>query len=585
MAKIQLKRTLTQFWHASKEHKQDLFLSFLNPLGGLCNFVLVPFFASRALGQIFSGNPHSLESIALTAGTAIVGLTFNRIGFGALTRLNARTIATLNQRAFEHTINRGVRFHSNNVGGKLVADVLDYSNAYSNILVSSFSSLAALLSTTFIGLFVVFLQSWQLGLFMSCVVSIVIIWSYFNNKKRSNLRSTRHEAQRDLTAHLSDSIVNTQTVKTFAAEEREIRSNARLNAALKDLREKDWHAATVSGNYRMTFLLASLVALLYLIRYLSTESDINLSASFFALTYCITLFIRLFEVDTLSRMLEENFLRAAPVTAMLDEPMEVVDVVDAKELHVLNGAINMRDVTFQYADNKRNDTVFRKLHFSIQPGEKVGVVGPSGGGKTTLTKILLRFEDIKSGSIEIDGQDISGVTQQSLRQAIGYVPQEPLLFHRSILENISYGAPHAKKSDVIHAAQLAYAHDFIENLPNKYNTVVGERGVKLSGGQRQRVAIARSILKNAPILVLDEATSALDSESELLVQKSMDELMKGKTTIVIAHRLSTIQKMDRIIVLDKGKIVEEGTHRSLLKKKNGHYAKLWAHQSGGFLEE
>jgi ATP-binding cassette subfamily B protein len=202
-----------------------------------------------------------------------------------------------------------------------------------------------------------------------------------------------------------------------------------------------------------------------------------------------------------------------------------------------------------------------------------------------LTRLLLRFEDVTGGEITIDGQPIEGVTQASLRRSIAYVPQEPLLFHRSIFDNISYGRLGARRKAVIAAAKRAFAHDFIEQLPKGYDTLVGERGVKLSGGQRQRVAIARAMLKNAPILVLDEATSALDSESETIIQQALWELMSDRTAVVIAHRLSTIQKMDRIIVLSDGKIIEEGSHKQLLRKKSGLYAKLWAHQSGGFIEE
>jgi ATP-binding cassette, subfamily B, bacterial len=221
---------------------------------------------------------------------------------------------------------------------------------------------------------------------------------------------------------------------------------------------------------------------------------------------------------------------------------------------------------------------------AIKPGEKIGLVGPSGGGKSTLTRLLLRFEDITSGTIAIDGQNVAGVTQQSLRRAISYVPQEPLLFHRTIADNIRYGLDDASIEDIQRAATLAYADDFIGELPEGYDTIVGERGVKLSGGQRQRIAIARAILKDAPILVLDEATSALDSESEVYIQRALWKLMENRTTIVVAHRLSTIQKMDRIIVLEDGAITEQGTHAELIKRK-GTYSKLWNHQSGGFIEE
>ncbi len=232
----------------------------------------------------------------------------------------------------------------------------------------------------------------------------------------------------------------------------------------------------------------------------------------------------------------------------------------------------------------KQDARIQDLKRRIKPGEKVGLVGHSGSGKTTLTRILLRFSDIQDGEITIDGQNISHISQDDLRRSISYVPQEPLLFHRSIKENITYGRPDASEEAMRVIARKAHADDFIDKLPKKYETLVGERGVKLSGGQRQRIAIARAMLKNAPILVLDEATSALDSESEALIQDALWKLMEGRTAIVIAHRLSTIQRMDRIVVLDNGRIVEQGSHKELIRQ-NGTYAQLWIRQSGGFIEE
>jgi len=228
--------------------------------------------------------------------------------------------------------------------------------------------------------------------------------------------------------------------------------------------------------------------------------------------------------------------------------------------------------------------VLSDLNLSIPAGQSVGLIGPSGGGKTTITKLLLRFMDVRDGSIEIDGQAIDEVTQNSLRRSISYVSQEPMLFHRSIEENIVYARPGATKTAIIDAAKKANAHDFIKSLPDGYDTMVGERGVKLSGGQKQRIAIARAILKDAPIIVFDEATSALDSESEALIQEAIFKLIENRTTIVIAHRLSTIKHLDRILVLEYGKVTEDGTHEELIKQKNGTYAKLWSHQSGGFIE-
>ena len=228
--------------------------------------------------------------------------------------------------------------------------------------------------------------------------------------------------------------------------------------------------------------------------------------------------------------------------------------------------------------------MFSDLSLSIKPGEKVGLVGHSGSGKTTFTRLLLRFSDIDGGAIKLDDQDIRAITQDDLHKKIAYVPQEPLMFHRSLADNIRYGNFSASQKEIERVAKLAHADDFIKDQPKGYETLVGERGVKLSGGQRQRIAIARAMLKDAPILVLDEATSALDSESEVLIQDALWKLMEGRTAIVIAHRLSTIQKMDRIVVMDNGSIVEEGTHKELIAKK-GVYASLWDHQTGGFIEE
>lgn len=271
----------------------------------------------------------------------------------------------------------------------------------------------------------------------------------------------------------------------------------------------------------------------------------------------------------------------------LTKPRTVVDAPDARPLVVTQGGIEFRDVVFAYKDGGR--PVVDGLNLHIRPGERVGLIGRSGAGKSTLVNLLLRFHDVQAGRILIDGQDIRHVTQDSLRAAIGMVTQDTSLLHRSMRENILYGRPDATEEEMRAAAAKAQASDFIENLTDLkgrsgYDAQVGERGVKLSGGQRQRVAIARVMLKDAPILLLDEATSALDSEVEAAIQDSLDTLMQGKTVIAIAHRLSTIAAMDRLIVMDQGRIVEEGTHQALLAR-GGIYAKLWAHQSGGFLAE
>lgn len=310
---------------------------------------------------------------------------------------------------------------------------------------------------------------------------------------------------------------------------------------------------------------------------------LSVAALIFIVTYLGRVTGSMFAINGIVRGVETALLDASKVTDILGKTPEVLDPLHAPALEVKEATISLDDVSFAYPD--ANDRpVFSGLSLVISAGQSVGLVGKSGGGKSTLTQLLLRYMDIQNGEILIDKQNIAAVTQDSLRSHISYVPQDPYLFHRSLRDNITYGRENSSEKEIEEAIIKAHAKEFIDTLPDGLNTIVGERGVKLSGGQRQRVAIARAILKDAPILILDEATSALDSESEKYIQSALGHLMKNKTSIVIAHRLSTIAKLDRIIVLDKGKIVEDGTHTQLLKQK-GIYAKLWAHQSGGFIDE
>ena len=288
-------------------------------------------------------------------------------------------------------------------------------------------------------------------------------------------------------------------------------------------------------------------------------------------------------INSMMQRMNRAVGEAAEMTKVLDEPRLVEDAPGAPALAVTRGAVDFEGLRFRYEDAAEGDYVFDGLTLRVPAGQRVGLVGRSGSGKTTLTKLLLRLSDVQEGRVLVDGQDISRCTQQSLRRQIAYVPQEALLFHRSIGENIAYGKPDATVEEIRDAAAQANALEFIDRLPAGLETMVGERGVKLSGGQRQRIAIARAILADAPILVLDEATSALDSESEAAVQGALENLMRGRTAIVVAHRLSTVASLDRIVVLDGGEIVEDGTHAEL-SQAGGVYEGLWDRQSGAFLE-
>lgn len=402
--------------------------------------------------------------------------------------------------------------------------------------------------------------------------------------KLKKVSAEQADARSLMTGRIVDSYTNIATVKLFSHSRRETEyaeegMEGFLDTVYRQMRLVTGFNIWVEiSNYILVFTIAAMSI------YLWMTSAITVGA----IAIAISLALR---INGMSKWimwevggLFENMGTVVDGMHMLSKPIAIQDKPNAKALQVSQGGIEFDDVSFHYGENKG---VIDHLNLTIKPGEKVGVVGRSGAGKSTLVNLLLRFHDVESGSIRIDGQDISAVTQDSLRSEIGMVTQDTSLLHRSIRDNILYSNPTASEDDLLRATQQAHAHEFIENLTDPfgnvgYNAQVGERGVKLSGGQRQRIAISRVLLKDAPLLVLDEATSALDSEVEAAIQESLNELMQGKTVIAIAHRLSTIAAMDRLIVLDKGQIVEQGTHQQLIDH-NGIYAHLWAHQTGGFI--
>jgi ATP-binding cassette subfamily B protein len=576
--------TIRIFWQAGLREKRLLGLAFLHPLGAICLSMLVPLFVGKILAALVlpSGDPEQYLPYFIAA--AVVGALANRYGFIFRLAHQAKTMSYLQIRSLEALLGRSVGFHNNNVGGKLVSDAIDYQQAYSLLSGALFTELIPFTAILTAGTIIVFMESWVLGLLVLAMSVFALGTGIVSSRKRAPIRMRRLKATKALTSHLADTILNMFTVKTFARESDELAQHTELNHTLLMHRLTDWRAGGIEGNNRIIGLLVLQLLFILATIKLVQNDPLLLGIGIFAFSFTITLSNKLFEINTMLRNIEDGLLQASPMTEIILQEPEIQDQPHAKQLRVTEGAITFQNVNFHYQDAVAGQNVFSELNLHIAPGEKIGLVGPSGGGKSTLTRLLLRFEDTTSGTIAIDGQAISSITQASLRSNIAYVPQEPLLFHRSIRNNIAYGKPEASDDMVIQAARLAHADEFIDNLPDGYDTIVGERGVKLSGGQRQRIAIARAILKDAPILILDEATSALDSESEVLIQEALWKLMQHRTTIVIAHRLSTIQKMDRIIVLEAGNIAEEDTHARLLNQK-GTYARLWAHQSGGFMDD
>jgi ATP-binding cassette, subfamily B, bacterial len=581
---LHAKAALRIFWQAACKYPRDLRVSFLYPVGMILLGVGVPYFTGRILASLTGSAADANSPLLMLAIVSFAGILCYRFGFAALWRLQAKVMSDLLRRSLDVLLRRSVGFHNNNMSGKLVSDALDLQGGFANLMSGLVVGSIPFVLVILIGLTVVLVHSWVMGAGLAVIIAVIIAWALIESRRRAALRSRRLVATKAVTGHFSDTIINAQTVKAFAAEGKEATQHRQLNETLRNLRLSDWILANHSNSSRMATLLVFQVGFLALVIYLVRRDPGLLSVGIFAFTYTFMLIQRLFDINMLTRQIEEALLQASPMIGIYLQDVEIKDKPGAPDLRIKAGGIELRNVSFTYAGDGGAGEVFQNLSLTVRPGEKIGLAGPSGGGKSTFTRLLLRFEDINEGEVLIDGQNIAEVTQHSLRRHIAYVAQEPLLFHRSIRENIAYGEDDVSDERIIAAAQKAYAHEFIASLPHGYDTIVGERGVKLSGGQRQRIAIARAILKDAPILILDEATSALDSESESLVQDALWKLMEGRTAIVIAHRLSTIQKMDRIIVLKDGRIVEEGPHASLIKK-GGTYATLWSHQSGGFVRD
>ncbi len=488
-------------------------------------------------------------------------------------------MAGLREQAFNHLINHSHSFFANNFSGSLTNKINKYARAFEKIndrvMVDGLPLVVRGIGTV-IAIYTLFPKySYILAVF--CVVFLLTAFIYIRYKLKYDTIAS--EADSKTTGVLSDSIGNHSSIQLFTGHEYE---EERVGEVIQEQRRKstfNWYL------WEGLFAIQSFYAfVIEFIVFWAILGDwklgiITLPVIVLLQNYLVRLFDNLYSFGAIVRAYYESFADAQEMAIILNTPYEIKDK-PTQIVKDIKGEIVFENVSYVYENN--NSKVLDNFSLTIPVGQKIAIVGSSGAGKTTFVRLLMRLFNLNSGKIMIDKIDISTISQKNLREKIAFVPQDPVLFHRTLLDNIRYGRRDATDEEVLIAARLAHCDEFIDMLPNGYKTYVGERGIKLSGGERQRVAIARAILKNAPILILDEATSSLDSHSESLIQDALHTLIMGKTTIVIAHRLSTIREMDRIIVIDKGKIVEDGVHEKLSRKRNGLYKKLWDLQAGGF---
>ena len=554
-------------------------------IGTILVFYAPPLVIAKLLAAFARGEQLSSGQLApyvLTfAALWLAGEVLWRAADCFIARAEIRGMEALYIEALDELLAKDLPFFHDNFAGSLTKRALGYARRFEDVFDVMCLQVAANLIPVAFVVAVLWTYSPALVATLLTMLAATLALVLPLIRRRARLVHIREAASNTMAGHVADSIANAETVRAFAREREEARIHA-FNVGdfgAKTLRSWDYQNLRVntvtSPMYVATNTLGLVVALA-----VNRRTAGSLEAVFITFSYYAAVTRVVWQFNSIYRSLESALTDAAQFTELLLEPPSVVDAADARAFAPRHLGVELRDVRFRYAATQ--PLLFDGFSLAIAPGTKVGLVGRSGGGKTTLTRLLLRFADVESGHILIGGQPIDGVSQVSLRRTIAYVPQDPSMFHRTIADNIRVGRPEAADADVRRAAGLAHAAEFIETLPAGYETLVGERGVKLSGGQRQRIAIARAILKDAPILVLDEATSSLDSESEALIQDALLTLMETRTAIVIAHRLSTVRRMDRLIVLDGGRIIEAGSHDALLAR-GGTYASLWARQSGGFL--
>ncbi len=585
-----VRRTLQRFWDVTRTQPLIVFLSVFSSAGYIflltfANTYVMALIVDRvqagsvAGDQVFEALVPTFSALVLVN---LVGQILSKLQDYTVYKLEIAGNYHLARLCFDTLSNQSMTFHTSRFGGSLVSQTSRFMSGYTGLVdVTVYSLIPTITSVVCtVAALAPVVPTFTVILVGIMVVYIAFVWLMY--KRIMPLSAATSAAQNKLSGVLSDAVTNILAVKTCGREDFERDLFDAADRAARDAETVSMHAMMQRNFTTSGLIVITMAVVSVFVAGGNAWFDISAGALVMIFTYTYNLTMRLNYVSSMMQRINRALGDAAEMTRVLDEPRLVADDENAPELKVTEGAIDFEHLSFAYRDAAAGENVFDDLTLHVAAGQRVGLVGKSGSGKTTLTKLLLRLDDVQGGRVLVDGQDVCA-TQQSLRRQVAYVPQEALLFHRTIRENIAYGRPDATDEQIREAARLANALEFIDRLPNGFDTMVGERGVKLSGGQRQRVAIARAILTDAPILVLDEATSALDSESEALVQEALENLMRGRTSIVVAHRLSTVAALDRIVVLADGEIVEDGTHAQLVEA-GGEYASLWGRQTGAFLE-
>jgi ATP-binding cassette, subfamily B, bacterial len=581
-------KVLPFIWHFLKKEKPALTAIILLPLVWACASAINPYILKTIIDVVvnFSGPPEEIWTVA--ALPVIIYLSFQtavsisyRLKEWIWMKTIPKTKAKIRASIFAYVQNHSYSYFQDHLSGTLSNKVLDIVRSFENILISFHSIFlpctisvlisAALLATVHIAF----------GLFVLAWFFIYLLITASLSKHCIHVSDLHSESNSQLSGKIVDAFKNISTIRYFARAQHESTYLDRyqdIEVKRAQALEKELFKIHVFQSLAtLVFSALSITSFVYAWQ----KGWVTIGDFTFITTTTLSLtMITWWVAEEFVTFFKELGVSRQALTLIIT-PQEILDTPHAQKLHVKNAAISFKNVTFFYPNKKH---IFKNKSITILPKEKVGLVGFSGSGKTTFAHLILRFFDIQGGEILIDGQNITGVTQESLRENIAMIPQDTFLFHRTLMENIRYGREDATDEEVIEASKKAACHDFILEIKDGYNAIAGEGGLKLSGGQRQRIAIARAILKKAPILILDEATSSLDTSTERKIQRSLEELMKDKTTLVIAHRLSTLSHLDRILVFKDGVIVESGKHYELLLKK-GHYAHLWELQSNGLLPE